>query len=542
MPTVQSNGCPIHYEIEGPDNKPVLMLCNSLGTTLHMWDGPDAGADAAFPRRCATTGAATESPASRPAPTTWRCSAATRSRCSTPPRSHKTHWCGLSMGGMVGMWLGANAPQRVNRLILSNTSAYFPDKEIWNGRIKTVQEKGLQAIVGGTMERWFTKDFREREPKKIQWMVDMFLATKPEGYIACGEAVRDMDHREIIKTIKAPTHGHRRQAGRRHHRRDGGGDPQEHSGRQHDAVRCRPHRERRAASTTTPTRCSVSCCRSNGVRREHLRRRVSPGRREPVPPIIAWTPYGKHIPFDPKRFLNAGVKDEHVSDYTAFEAPDPTFWVPHGYAVVVVDTRGTWYSEGTAHYLAPEEAQDFYDAIEWAGTQPWSNGKVGLSGVSYLAQLQWRVAELNPPHLAAINPWEGWTDTYREVATHGGIPDTHFWPALWNRWGASTTMIEDLEAETESIRCSTISGLEEGGFLQNHRAGLRGRELDRSGPAHARHARGLQAHRVEAEMARDPRPEEVGALLRAGERPQAADLLRSFPQRRRQRPEVLARR
>ena len=125
------------------------------------------------------------------------------------------------------------------------------------------------------------------------------------------------------------------------------------------------------------------------------------------------------------------------------------FWVPSGYAVIVIDIRGTWYSEGVAHYLAPEEAQDFYDAIEWAGTQPWSNGKVGLSGVSYLAQMQWRVAELNPPHLAAINPWEGWTDTYRETATHGGIPDTHFWPTLWNRWGAATGQIEDLEAETK---------------------------------------------------------------------------------------------
>ena len=113
-----------------------------------------------------------------------------------------------------------------------------------------------------------------------------------------------------------------------------------------------------------------------------------------------------------------------------------------------IDIRGTWYSEGIAHYLAPEEAQDFYDAIEWAGTRPWSNGKVGLTGVSYLAQMQWRVAELNPPHLAAINPWEGWTDTYRETATHGGIPDTHFWPTLWNRWGAARGQIEDLEAET----------------------------------------------------------------------------------------------
>src|SRR4029450_3504085 len=94
------------------------------------------------------------------------------------------------------------------------------------------------------------------------------------------------------------------------------------------------------------------------------------------------------------------------------------------------------------------EARAFADLVEWAGTQPWSAGKVGLSGVSYLSSLQWFVAALNPPHLAAINPWEGWNDTYREVARHGGIPETSFWPYIWERWGASTTEIEDLESET----------------------------------------------------------------------------------------------
>jgi 3-oxoadipate enol-lactonase len=103
------------------------------------------------------------------------------------------------------MWLGANAPERINRLILSNTSSYMAAKDVWNDRIKTVREKGLGAIVGGTMERWFTKDFRDHEPAKIQWITDMFLSTKPEGFIACSEAVRDMDHREIIKSITAPT-------------------------------------------------------------------------------------------------------------------------------------------------------------------------------------------------------------------------------------------------------------------------------------------------------------------------------------------------
>ena len=169
---------------------------------------------------------------------------------------------------------------------------------------------------------------------------------------------------------------------------------------------------------------------------------------KPAAPLIGWSPYGKHLPIQPERFVNAGIKKEHVSSLTAFEAPDPLYWVPRGYAVVNVDIRGTWYSQGIATYLSPEEAHDYCDVIEWAGTQPWSNGKVGLTGVSYLTSSQWRVAELNPQHLAAINPWEGWTDTYREVARHGGIPDSWFWPLLHERWGASTTRVEDLGAET----------------------------------------------------------------------------------------------
>jgi len=168
----------------------------------------------------------------------------------------------------------------------------------------------------------------------------------------------------------------------------------------------------------------------------------------PVPPLIAWGPYGKHVPNEPDRFPKAGINRKHISAQTPFEGPDPFYWIPRGYAVITVNPRGLWYSEGRATYLSPQESRDFYDVIEWAGTLFWSNGKVGLTGVSYLAQMQWRVAELQPPHLAAINPWEGWTDTYREVARHGGIPDTWFWPYLWRRWGASTTEIEDLGAET----------------------------------------------------------------------------------------------
>lgn len=174
-----------------------------------------------------------------------------------------------------------------------------------------------------------------------------------------------------------------------------------------------------------------------------------PRDEQPAAPLIAWGPYGKHVPNEPARFPAAGLNPEHMSPITPFEGPDPVYWVPRGYAVVTVNPRGTWYSEGNATYLSPEEAQDFYDVIEWAGVQSWSSGKVGLTGVSYLASSQWRVAELNPPHLAAMNPWEGWADTYREVGYHGGIPDSWFWPYLWRRWGASSTMIEDWRAEMQ---------------------------------------------------------------------------------------------
>jgi len=122
-------------------------------------------------------------------------------------------------------------------------------------------------------------------------------------------------------------------------------------------------------------------------------------------PLIVWGPYGKHGHTKySANFPNADVDDSKMSDYTAFKAPDPFCWVSHGYAVINADPRGTWYSEGRATYLSLEEAQEFADLIEWAGTRNWSNGKVGLSGVSYLTSAQWRVEELNPPHLAAINP------------------------------------------------------------------------------------------------------------------------------------------
>ena len=103
------------------------------------------------------------------------------------------------------MWLGANAPSRIDKLILSNTSAYFPDKTVWEGRLKLVREKGVAAVVDGTMERWFTKPFREASPQATERVRAMFLATDVEGYLGCGEAIREMDHRPLLAKINTPT-------------------------------------------------------------------------------------------------------------------------------------------------------------------------------------------------------------------------------------------------------------------------------------------------------------------------------------------------
>jgi 3-oxoadipate enol-lactonase len=106
---------------------------------------------------------------------------------------------------MVGQWLGAHAPERIEKLILSNTSSWFPDKARWNARIKTVREQGLEAIADGIMNIWFTADFRAREPDTVARFRKTMCETPVEGYLASCETVRDMDLREALPKITAPT-------------------------------------------------------------------------------------------------------------------------------------------------------------------------------------------------------------------------------------------------------------------------------------------------------------------------------------------------
>jgi len=155
------------------------------------------------------------------------------------------------------------------------------------------------------------------------------------------------------------------------------------------------------------------------------------------PLIISVTPYGKDkLPDRLAAFFMrlSGVKfgKLNCSRLTGFESPDPVYWVQQGYAVLQADVRGMHKSEGQAGVLRQQDAEDYYDLIEWAASQPWCTGRVGLMGVSYLCMSQWCVAALKPPHLCAMVPWEGVTDLYRELAFHGGIPETKF-VTLWTK-------------------------------------------------------------------------------------------------------------
>jgi hypothetical protein len=202
-----------------------------------------------------------------------------------------------------------------------------------------------------------------------------------------------------------------------------------------------------------------------------------------VPVILTMGPYGKGLPWraahyaaswqrlkaqNPEVFI--GSSGEHM----VWETVDPERWVPAGYAVVRVDSRGAGRSPGVLDIFSPREARDFYDCIEWAGTQSWSTGKVGVCGISYYPMNQWWVAGLQPPHLTAMIPWEGANEYYREFGRHGAIASNGFitsWyrrqvesvqhgkPGLHDPWlNESVTGPEELsQAELDANRVDTYA-------------------------------------------------------------------------------------
>lgn len=167
------------------------------------------------------------------------------------------------------------------------------------------------------------------------------------------------------------------------------------------------------------------------------------------PAIIGWSPYGKRGGFLTSDVFGHPTRMDvdlaWEDGLNKFEAATPAYWVAHGYVIVAPDSRGVFGSEGDIHAWGRQEPEDEYDLIEWAGVQPWSNGKIGLSGNSMLAMSQWFVAPKRPPHLAAIAPWEGASDIYRDTACRGGIPEFLFAEGIFSHlYGKG--LLEDIPA------------------------------------------------------------------------------------------------
>jgi 3-oxoadipate enol-lactonase len=199
-----SYGASLHVESEGSEFLPALMLSNSLGTDLNLWalqvqDFAKSFRVVRYDRR--GHGRSSLGNAPRTMETLGRDALAIMDALGLD----RVNWCGISMGGMVGQWLGANTPERIEKLILSNTSAHFPNRVPWDNRIKAIRENGLDSIADAIMTIWFTTDFRAREPETVAQMRAMLCATPVEGYIASCETVRDMDLRALLPGIKAPT-------------------------------------------------------------------------------------------------------------------------------------------------------------------------------------------------------------------------------------------------------------------------------------------------------------------------------------------------
>jgi 3-oxoadipate enol-lactonase len=203
MPFVDVGELRTHYELTG-DKEPVLVLSNSLGTDLSMWDPQLAELQRRFRiLRYDTRGQGQSSVT--PGDYTIEQLGRDALALLDSLRLDRVHFCGLSMGGMIGMWLAIHAPSRLHRLVLSNTAARIGTKEMWNARIATVRKDGMKFVAAAVIERWFTPEFRASSAEKVARARQMLEDSPPEGYAASCAAIRDMDQREAVAQIDVPT-------------------------------------------------------------------------------------------------------------------------------------------------------------------------------------------------------------------------------------------------------------------------------------------------------------------------------------------------
>ncbi len=192
-----------HY-VEGPEDAPVLVMASSLGTTLRMWDAQAPELSDRFRLLRYDHRGHGSSPVP---PWPYAIDDLGRDVLALLDRLEleRVSFCGLSLGGMVGMWVASEAPERVERLVLCCTSAQLGPPEAWEMRARTVREHGVAEVSEAVLERWFTPAFRAGRRDVVEWARGMLRETPAEGYAGCCEAIRDMDLRERLGAIRVPT-------------------------------------------------------------------------------------------------------------------------------------------------------------------------------------------------------------------------------------------------------------------------------------------------------------------------------------------------
>lgn len=204
MPFAQIKDTRIHYELSGPENANALVFSNSLGETLAMWNAQALSLNAHFRvLRYDTRGHGKS--ATTPGPYTIEQLSSDVVALLDTLHLDRVHFCGLSMGGMTGMWLALHAPQRLRKLILCNTAAKIGTADTWNPRIETVRKTGMRSISSAVIERWLSPRFRAASPQIVSETMRILENADPEGYVANCAAVRDFDARETVASIKVPT-------------------------------------------------------------------------------------------------------------------------------------------------------------------------------------------------------------------------------------------------------------------------------------------------------------------------------------------------
>jgi 3-oxoadipate enol-lactonase len=204
MPFADVEDSRVHYELTGVAKAPVLVFSNSLGTNFSMWEPQVAEMRKKMRLLCYDTrghGKTSVTPGPYSMEQLGRDVLGLADALGTDTFS----FCGLSMGGMIGMWLGVHAPRRLHKLALCSTAAKIGNADTWNARIEAVRKGGMKAISQAVIERWYTARFRQKSPEIVERTKQMVENTPAEGYIACCEALREADLRASVASIRTPT-------------------------------------------------------------------------------------------------------------------------------------------------------------------------------------------------------------------------------------------------------------------------------------------------------------------------------------------------